>query len=125
MPTSKSSRSRRRECMSRAVIDVCGRRVHLVESGEGAPLLYLHGFADVHSLKENWLPFHEKLAQRARLIAPAHPGCARTDENKDIDTIEDVVFHYEEALDALELKPCDLNGTCMGRWIDAGIEGRH
>jgi hypothetical protein len=47
---------------------------------------------DVHSVKDNWLPFHEKLAQRARLIAPAHPGCARTDENKDIDTIEDVVF---------------------------------
>jgi len=111
--------------MSRAVIDVCGRQVDLLESGEGAPLLYLHGFADVHSVKEIWLPFHEKLAQRARFIAPAHPGCARTDENKDIDTIEDVVFHYLEVLDALKLTTFDLIGTCVGGWIAAELAVRH
>lgn len=111
--------------MSSTVIDVCGRQVYLLESGEGAPLLYLHGFADVHSVKENWLPFHEKLAQRARLIAPAHPGCARTEENKDIDTIEDVVFHYLEVLDALELETFDLIGTCVGGWIAAELAVRH
>jgi len=111
--------------MSRAVIDVCGRQVYLLESGEGAPLLYLHGFADVHSVKEIWLPFHEKLAQRARFIAPAHPGCARTDENKDIDTIEDVVFHYLEVLDALKLTTFDLIGTCVGGWIAAELAVRH
>lgn len=111
--------------MSSAIIDVCGRQVHILESGDGAPLLYLHGFADVHSVKDNWLPFHEKLAQRARLIAPAHPGCARTDENKDIDTIEDVVFHYLEVFDALDLRTFDLIGTCVGGWIAAELAVRH
>jgi pimeloyl-ACP methyl ester carboxylesterase len=111
--------------LSSAIIDVCGRQVHIFESGDGAPLLYLHGFTDVHSVKDNWLPFHEKLAQRARLIAPAHPGCARTDENKDIDTIEDVVFHYLEVLDALDLRTFDLIGTCVGGWIAAEIAVRH
>jgi pimeloyl-ACP methyl ester carboxylesterase len=77
-------------------IDVNGRKVWVLEKGSGAPLLYLHGFADVHSVKENYLPFHERWAEHARLIAPAHPGCAQTDENKDIDAIEDVVFQYLE-----------------------------
>ena len=111
--------------MSGAIIDVCGRQVHILDSGSGDPLLYFHGFADVHSVKDSWLPFHEKLAARARLIAPAHPGCARTDENKDIDTIEDVIFHYLEVLDALKLARFDLIGTCMGGWIAAELAVRH
>jgi pimeloyl-ACP methyl ester carboxylesterase len=73
-----------------------------MENGNGAPLLYLHGFADVHSVKESWLPFHQQLAKSARVIAPAHPGCAQSDEDKDIDTIEDVVFAY--LADAI--RPC-------------------
>jgi pimeloyl-ACP methyl ester carboxylesterase len=89
--------------LSGRTLEISGRKVWLLESGNGAPLFYLHGFADVHSVKESWMPFHEKLAQHANVIAPAHPGCAQTDENKDIDIIEDVVFHYLEVLDALKL----------------------
>ena len=102
--------------MSESLLEVNGRRVWVLENGGGAPLLYLHGFADVHSVKEGWLPFHERLAQRAHVIAPAHPGCAQTDENKDIDAIEDVVFHYLEVLDALKLTQFDLVGSCVGGW---------
>jgi pimeloyl-ACP methyl ester carboxylesterase len=103
----------------------CGRKVWLLEEGSGPPLLYLHGFADVHSVKENWMVFHQQLAQRARLIAPAHPGCARTDENKDVENIEDVVFHYLEVLDALGLSRFDLAGSSIGGWIAAEIAVRH
>lgn len=111
--------------MSGRNIDVNGRKVWVLENGNGAPLLYLHGFADAHSVKENWLPFHERLAEHARVIAPAHPGCAQTDENKDIDAIEDVVFHYLEVLDALKLSQFDLVGSCVGGWIAAEIAARH
>ena len=111
--------------MSGRIIDVNHRKVHVSESGSGTPLLYLHGFADLHSVKESWCPFHERLAQRAHLIAPAHPGCAQTDENKDIDTIEDVVFHYLELFDALKLGQFDLVGHCVGGWIAAEIAVRH
>jgi pimeloyl-ACP methyl ester carboxylesterase len=106
-------------------IDVNGRKVWVLENGSGAPLVYLHGFADVHSVKETWLPFHDLLAHRARVIAPAHPGCAQTDENKDIDVIEDVVFHYLEVFDALNLTQFDLVGSCVGGWIAAEIAVRH
>ena len=111
--------------MSGRIVEVNKRSVQVLDSGSGAPLLYLHGFADVHSVKESWLPFHEQLAERARVIAPAHPGCARTDENKDIDTVEDVVFHYLEVLDALKLTRFDLVGSCVGGWIAAELAARH
>jgi pimeloyl-ACP methyl ester carboxylesterase len=107
------------------ILDVNQRQVWVLENGSGAPLLYLHGFADVHSVKEDWMPFHERLARRARIIAPAHPGCAQSDEYKDLETIDDVVFHYLEVLDALKLTAFDLVGSCVGGWIAAEIAARH
>ena len=111
--------------MSGRILEINGRKVWLLEEGGGAPLLYLHGFADVHSVKESWLPFHEQLAKTSRVIAPAHPGCAQSDENKDVDVIEDVVFHYLEVLDALGLDKFDLVGHCVGGWIAAELAARH
>ena len=111
--------------MSGNIVDVYGRKVWVLENGSGAPLLYLHGFADVHSVRDGWMPFHERLANRARVIAPAHPGCAQSDENKDVDAIEDVVFHYLEVLDALRLTRFDLAGSCVGGWIAAELAARH
>jgi pimeloyl-ACP methyl ester carboxylesterase len=111
--------------LSSRTLEINGRKVWLLESGTGTPLLYLHGFADVHSVKESWMPFHEQVARYARVMAPAHPGCAQTDENKDIDIIDDVVFHYLEVLDALQLTQFDLVGSCVGGWIAAEIAARH
>jgi pimeloyl-ACP methyl ester carboxylesterase len=111
--------------LSGRIFEVNQRKVWMLEEGSGAPLVYLHGFADVHSVTESWLPFHERLFQRGRVIAPAHPGCAQTDENKDIDTIEDVVFHYLEIFDALNLSQFDLVGSCVGGWVGAEIAVRH
>jgi pimeloyl-ACP methyl ester carboxylesterase len=111
--------------LSGNIVEAYGRKVWVLENGSGAPLLYLHGFADVHSVKEGWMPFHERLAKQARLIAPAHPGCAQSDENKDIDAIEDVVFHYLEVLDTLKLGQFDLAGSCVGGWIAAELAVRH
>jgi pimeloyl-ACP methyl ester carboxylesterase len=111
--------------LSGRTLQINERKVWILETGKGAPLLYFHGFADVHSVKESWIPFHEKLAQHAQVIAPAHPGCAQTDENKDIDIIEDVVFHYLEVFDALKLTQFDLVGSCVGGWIAAEIAARH
>jgi pimeloyl-ACP methyl ester carboxylesterase len=111
--------------VSERFIDVCGGKVSVCEDGSGLPLLYLHGFADIHSVKDHWLPFHQELLRHAHVIAPAHPGCAGSAENGDIETIEDVVFHYLEVLDALKLNEFDLVGTCVGGWIAAELAVRH
>ena len=42
----------------RREIKVRGRAVALIEAGAGAPLIYLHGFADVHGVAADLLPFH-------------------------------------------------------------------
>lgn len=111
--------------MSGRAVELRGRKVWLVEGGKGPPLLYLHGFADVHGVTESWMPFHQRLFQGARVIAPAHPGCARSDEDEELDTIEDLVFHYLEVMDALGLARFYLAGSCVGGWVAAEIAVRH
>jgi pimeloyl-ACP methyl ester carboxylesterase len=102
-------------------LKVVGRTVSIAEEGNGPPLLYLHGFADIHGSSSDWLPFHHKLADTLRVIAPAHPGCHASDENEEFDTIEDVAFHYLEVLDALGIDRFHLAGASIGGWIAAEI----
>jgi pimeloyl-ACP methyl ester carboxylesterase len=89
--------------VSKTVLDLRGRKVALIERGRGEPLVYLHGFVDVHGVAGDLQPFHLKLSETARLIAPAHPGCAESDDLGDGYAIDDVVFHYLELFDALGL----------------------
>ena len=114
--------------MSLRTVDIRGRKVTLAEAGEkqgrDPPLFYLHGFADVHGVAADFLPFHQRLARHAKVIAPAHPGCAGSDE-LDPCAIDDVVFHYLELFDALWLPRVDLVGHCVGGWIAAEIAVRH
>ena len=111
--------------MSARIIEAGGRKVGLVEIGDGAPLLYLHGFADLHGVRPDPFPFHQALATTRRVIAPAHPGCGDSDEYPDLSNIDDVEFHYLDVFDALGLDHFDLVGHCMGGWIAAEIAVRH
>lgn len=109
----------------RRTVAVAGHAVEIAEDGAGAPLLYLHGFADVHAASREFLPFHRALAEKRRLIAPAHPGCAQSAEDEDIETIDDLAFRYVEVMDALGLDRVDIAGACVGGWIAAEIAVRH
>ena len=111
--------------MTARVIEAAGRKVDIFESGDGAPLVYLHGFADLHGVKADPFPFHQALARTRRLIVPAHPGCAGSEEYEDLSTVEDAVYHTLEVLDALEIDRFDLVGHCMGGWIAAELAVRH
>lgn len=111
--------------MSRHSLNVRGRKVTVLEGGQGDPLVYLHGFADVHGVAAEFQPFHRHLSEHARVVAPAHPGCAGSDELEDGCSIDDVVFHCLEVFDALGLKYFDLVGHCVGGWIAAELAVRH
>jgi pimeloyl-ACP methyl ester carboxylesterase len=111
--------------VSSTVLDLRGRKVAMVEIGRGDPLVYLHGFADVHGVAGEFQRFHRRLGEAARLIAPAHPGCAESDELTDGYGIDDVIFHYLEVFDALELTRFDLVGHCVGGWIAAELAVRY
>lgn len=107
------------------MLELRGRKLAVIERGRGDPLVYLHGFADVHGVAADLQPFHARLAEVARVIAPAHPGCAGGDELADGYGIDDVVFHYLELFDALGLEQFDLAGHCVGGWIAAELAVRH
>ena len=102
-----------------------GRKVQIAEAGDGPAAVYLHGIADIHGASFGWLPFHEALAERLALIAPAHPGCAASSEDEALETVDDLVFHYLELFDALGLETLRLAGSCIGGWIAAEIAVRH
>lgn len=110
--------------MSQRLIEFAGRIVNVIEEGEGPPLLYLHGFADVHGVAEGFLPFHRALAKSRRVIAPAHPGCNGGDE-LDGYHVDDLIFHYLQFLDHLKIDRFDLIGHCVGGWIAAEFAVRH
>jgi pimeloyl-ACP methyl ester carboxylesterase len=100
-------------------------KLEVKQAGEGAPLVYLHGFADLHAASLDWLPFHQALAKSFRLIAPAHPACAGSEEDETIENIDDVAFRYIELLDELGLDRINLAGACFGGWIAAELAVRH
>ena len=106
-------------------IDVRGRKVALIEAGAGAPLVYLHGFADIHGVAGTLTPFHIGLTQKHRLLAPAHPGCNASDDFNQGNRIEDYLFHCCEVFDALGLDRFALVGHCVGGWLAAEYAVRH
>ena len=100
-------------------------KIEVREIGKGMPLVYLHGFADVHAASVGWLPFHEELGKTFHVIAPAAPGCAGSEEDESIENIDDVAFRYIELLDELKLDRVNVVGTCFGGWIAVELAVRH
>ena len=50
------------------MLEVRGRKVTLIEQGRGEPLVYLHGFADVHGVAGEFQPFHLRLGTSERTL---------------------------------------------------------
>ena len=94
-------------------IEVRGRRVRLLRGGSGPQLLYLH---DTFTAAAPWLPFHDRLAQDYDVILPIHPGCEGSDAG-DIDAMDDLIFHYLDLCEALQLENPILVGASLGGWI--------
>jgi pimeloyl-ACP methyl ester carboxylesterase len=111
--------------VSLRLIKVRGREVAILEEGSGEPLVYLHGFADVHAAPGEFQAFHKRLAKGRRLIAPALPGVNGSEELPEGRNIEDVAFHMMEVMDALGLEKFDIVGHCAGGWVAAEMAVRH
>ena len=111
--------------MSTGVIEVRGRKVSLIEAGAGDPLVWLHGFADVHGCMGELQPFHEALAKHRKVIAVALPGVNGSADLRDGWAPDDIVFALLETFDALGLKQFDLAGHCAGGWFAGEFAVRH
>ena len=97
-------------------IDLHGRPTVIMHAGDGPPLVYLHSTLGESFL---WLPFYQTLAKKYRVLVPTHPGFGQSGGFDQIDTVEDMAFHYVELLDALGLDQVILGGVSLGGWIAA------
>jgi pimeloyl-ACP methyl ester carboxylesterase len=100
-------------------INVRGKSIQLFEGGDGPPLVYLHGAGTYW-----WVPGHERLARRRRVLIPVHPGFGLSTGVEEIEDIEDMVFHTLDVLDALGLDRVDIAGLSLGGWLAAELAVR-
>jgi pimeloyl-ACP methyl ester carboxylesterase len=89
--------------------------LELVESGQGRPLLFLHGGGGFDSRQ----PFVEPLSAKCRLIAPSHPGFGKSGLPDWLDCVDDIAHLYLELMDRLNLSDLDVVGCSIGGWIAA------
>ena len=89
-----------------------GRRVHLIEAGEGPPLVSLHG-SSTSSL--SLVPLLEHLVG-LRVIAVDRPGFGLSEPVQvPREHFRDAAIEFvDEVLDRLELETCALTGQSMG-----------
>ncbi len=97
-------------------VTVNGRSITLMHAGDGPPFVYLHSTLGESFL---WLPFYQTWAKTFRTFVPTHPGFFQSSGFDEIDTIEDMAFHYVELFDALGLDEFILGGVSLGGWIAA------
>ena len=97
-------------------LTIAGTRLHLQSAGDGPPLLYLHGANGVA-----WLPGHDLLAERCRVLLPEHPGWAEDELAGGLEGIDDLVYFYLDVLDALGLERVHLVGHSLGGWLAAEL----
>jgi pimeloyl-ACP methyl ester carboxylesterase len=97
-------------------VDINGRKTVLMHSGEGLPFVYLHSTLGEAAI---WLPYFQTWSKEFRVLVPTHPGFGNSGGFDEIDTIEDMAFHYVELFDALGLEQVCLGGVSLGGWIAA------
>lgn len=85
------------------------------DSGQGAPVLFLHGASGFSERQ----PFVGPLSAKRRLIAPSHPGFGKSSLPEWLDSIDDIAHLYLEFMDKLGLDKIDVVGCSIGGWIAA------
>jgi pimeloyl-ACP methyl ester carboxylesterase len=100
-------------------IQVNGIRVEMNERGRGRgrPLLFLHPSVGFDGAS----PVLDRLAERARVIAPSHPGFGASEQPRAFDTVDDLAYFYLDLLDQLDLTDTIVVGVSLGAWIAAEI----
>ena len=102
--------------MHESMIDIRGQKLRLMEAGSGAPLLYLHGAGG-----PAWYPLLEMLSARWHVMAPEHPGFARSSLPDWMLSVGDLAYFYLDFLAARGLHDVHLVGHSLGGWTAAEI----
>jgi pimeloyl-ACP methyl ester carboxylesterase len=92
-----------------------GIRIETIERGSGQPLLFLHPGIGIGATA----PVLDRLAERARLIAPSHPGFGGSEQPPSFDSIDDLAYFYLDLMEELDLDHAIVAGVSLGGWIAA------
>ncbi len=99
------------------MLPVRGGEIQVLEGGSGPPILFLHAAGGAGT----WLPFHDRMAETHRVLAPDHPGFGGSDELDWAEGVDDLAFHYLDVMDALRLELPTVVGTSFGGWVAAEL----
>ena len=105
--------------------DVNGTKTVVLAAGDAAapPIVFLHGAGTFHGWQ-----FAEPWTARHRVLVPFHPGYGESGDLDDLGEVHDVVLHYTDLFDQLELTSAvNLVGFSLGGLIAArlAIEQKH
>ncbi|PZR16674.1 MAG: alpha/beta hydrolase [Archangium gephyra] len=95
-------------------ITIDGRPYFYEDSGEGTPLLLLHGFPFT---SQSFKPQLEKPPKGVRVIAPDHNGFGRSTFKHGISTMESMAEDALALLDALKIDTALVGGVSMGGYV--------
>ncbi|GAA1001615.1 alpha/beta fold hydrolase [Subtercola frigoramans] len=100
---------------TRIVGDAPGISLTVTESGEGRPVLVLHGGGGPFTVAG--LVAH--LAEAHQVIAPTHPGWNGTVRDEAVSSIQSLAEVYSELLRAEDLQGVVVVGSSLGGWLAA------
>ncbi len=100
-----------------ASVAVNGIRIEMIERGKGRPLLFLHPGIGI----EPNAAVLDRLAERAHVLAPSHPGFGASDLPQSMTTVDDLAYFYLDLMDQLDLRDATVVGVSFGAWIAAEI----
>ncbi len=92
---------------------VAGKKIQVMRGGKGPPLVYLHSAGG----EMEWTSFHNGLAQHFSVIAPAHPGFSLSEGLNQIDSMQDLAWHYVDFFDQFDLRGVPVVGFSLGAWL--------
>ena len=98
-------------------LTLAGIELELHQSGDGPPLLFLHGAGGFRATD----PFLDLLGRHRTVIAPSHPGFGASSLPDWIDRPDDIAHIYLELLDRLGHAQLDLIACSLGGWIGAEL----
>ena len=102
--------------MTGRVVSVHGGEYGIDESGEGPPLLYLHGLWEADAR-----PLASELARSHRVIAPSLPGFGLTTGEERLRSVSDAVYSLLDLLDEIGLDRAPVVGSCLGAMFAAEL----